>query len=69
MWWKLAHVGILVLVNKGLHTGFDRVLHLLHHCAGLKETLDPSFLDGGATGVGGFHACGVGCGGSRVDVG
>ena len=29
--WRLAHVALLVFVHKSLHTGFDRVLHLLHH--------------------------------------
>ena len=37
--------------------------------SGLKDTLDPGCVDGGATGVGGSDACGVGCGGGGVDVG
>ena len=30
--------------------------------SGLKDTLDPGCVDGGATGGGGSDTCGVGCG-------
>ena len=30
-WWRVTLVVPSVLVHKSLHTGFDRVLHLLHH--------------------------------------
>ena len=37
---------LLVLLCEGLHSGHDRILHLLH---GSKDTLEPGCVDGGAT--------------------
>ena len=36
--------------------------------SGLKDTLDPGCVEGGATGVGGSDAGGVGCGAGGVEV-
>ena len=49
-WWlgrsrRLVHVALLGFVHKRLHTGLDRVLHLLHHLFALKDALDPGGVD------------------------
>ena len=30
-WWRVTGGALLVLLRKGLHSGFDRMFHLLHH--------------------------------------
>ena len=44
---------LLVLLRKGLHSGFDRMFHLLHHLFWIEGYTGTRLVDVGATGVGG----------------
>ena len=52
----MARASLLSLVHKGLDTGFNCLLHLLHHLFRIEGSLDPVCVDGGAIGVGGSDA-------------